>query len=262
MTLFESPGSHGMVEAAFLCLVLLAAVVVLERAVHQRLQVLFWQITGNAELATLLYSLVLLPGVFLHELSHALMARALGVRVRSFSLRPRRLRRNVIQLGYVEVQRSDALRTSLIGAAPLLFGLGALTAIGLLAFDLSAMRAALAENQLDLVGAWLAALPSRADAALWLYLTFAIANSMSPSEADTRTLPAMLFWVALVVGAIVLLSGGAVLSAAAPFVTRAAQWLAAVFLLVAALNLVAAAALSVAIRLVAATTGRTVELQR
>lgn len=251
-----------MVEAVVLCLVLLVAVVALERLVHQRLQVLFWQITGNVEWATLLYSLVLLPGVLLHELSHALMARALGVRVRAFSLRPRRLRGNVIQLGYVEVQRSDALRTSLIGAAPLLFGLVALALIGLLAFDLGAMREALAENQLNLVGAWLAALPNRADAAVWLYLTFAIANSMSPSESDRRTLPMTLFWTALIIAAIVLVSGGAILETATPVVISATQWLAAVFLLVAALNLVVALGLGLAIRLIEATTGRAVELRR
>src|SRR5262245_20568302 len=105
-----------MLFALLIFLLCFGAVLVLERFVHRRLQEFFLLITGHMESATLFYSLVLLPGVALHEVSHAFMALVLGVKVRKLSLWPQRQRSGVVRLGYVEVLRSDNLRSSLIGA--------------------------------------------------------------------------------------------------------------------------------------------------
>ena len=67
----------------------------------------------------------------LHELSHALMALLLGVRVKRMSLIPQRQAKGVVRLGSVEVLRSDPLRASLIGGAPLLTGMLVLGLVGL-----------------------------------------------------------------------------------------------------------------------------------
>ena len=67
-----------------------------------------------------IFSFIFLPGVFLHELSHFIMAKLLGVRTGRFSLLPQSLPDGRLQLGYVETTRSDIVRDSLIGAAPLI----------------------------------------------------------------------------------------------------------------------------------------------
>ena len=74
----------------------------LGRWVHRRLQSIALLITGDLEVAVLVYALPLLPGILLHELSHTLTARLLGVHVGSISLRPK-VKRGRVQLGSVPV---------------------------------------------------------------------------------------------------------------------------------------------------------------
>ncbi|MCS6847100.1 MAG: hypothetical protein RMN52_05220 [Anaerolineae bacterium] len=244
-----------------LFLVAFGAVLVLERFVHRRLQEVFLLLTGHVEAATLLYSLVLLPGVALHEVSHAAMAALLGVRVRRLSLRPERQRNGVVRLGYVEVLRSDALRTSLIGAAPLFAGLVALILIGVLVFDLGSMQSALADGSAQGLLDQLLALPRATDSWLWIYMVFAIANSMMPSSSDTQSWPPVIGFVAIF-SALLLLAGGTDLVAAiAPFAQDAARWLTAVFALTAFVDLFVVAALALLAKSISLFTGRRVEFK-
>mgnify|MGYP003348511744 CR=1 FL=1 len=69
-----------------------------------------------------IYNLIFLPGVFLHELSHFLMAKLLGVKTGSFSIIPQSLPDGRLQMGYVETGQTDIVRDSLIGIAPLVTG--------------------------------------------------------------------------------------------------------------------------------------------
>ena len=80
-----------MIEALVIFLIAFGAVLMLERAVHRMLQTVALLATGHAEPATLVYALPLLPGVALHEGSHALMALLLGVKVRHLDRKSTRL---------------------------------------------------------------------------------------------------------------------------------------------------------------------------
>src|SRR5512139_1304314 len=93
-----------------------------QRWVHRHLHGVAYLLTGHADMALLLYSLPLLPGVALHELSHAIMAALLGVKTANLTLIPRRQPNGHVRLGSVQVERVDAVRSSLIGVAPLLVG--------------------------------------------------------------------------------------------------------------------------------------------
>ncbi|BCX05451.1 MAG: hypothetical protein KatS3mg053_3389 [Candidatus Roseilinea sp.] len=250
-----------MLLTFLLFLIAFGAVLVLERFVHRRLQEVFLLLTGHIEAATLLYSLVLLPGVALHEVSHAVMAALLGVRVRRLSLRPERQRNGVVRLGYVEVLRSDALRTSLIGAAPLFSGIAALILIGALVFDLGSMQLALADGSTQGVIDRLLALPRATDSWLWIYIVFAIANSMMPSSSDTQSWPPVIGFIAIFGAALLLVGGTGLISAVAPFAQDAARWLTAAFALTAFIDLVVIAALVLLARSIALLTGRRVEFK-
>ncbi len=231
----------------------------LERRLHQLVQTLFLVLTGHSSAATKLFAVVLLPGVFLHELSHWLAARLLGVRVRRFSVVPQQQRNGAIRLGYVEVMRTDMLRTTLIGIAPLVVGVAALSAIGAMVFNLQAIVTAL--DKADVLGMLraLIALPQATDAWLWAYLVFAIANSMMPSESDVQTLPPVLFGSVVIVGIALAAGGLPLLHTLAPFARAIVTWLAAAFAITAALDLLIALLLTCAVWIASTLTRREVK---
>jgi hypothetical protein len=164
-------------------------------------------------------------------------------------------------LGYVEVLRSDALRTSLIGAAPLFSGIAALILIGALVFDLGSMQLALADGSTQGVIDRLLALPRATDSWLWIYIVFAIANSMMPSSSDTQSWPPVIGFIAIFGAALLLVGGTGLISAVAPFAQDAARWLTAAFALTAFIDLVVIAALVLRARSIALLTGRGVEFK-
>ena len=83
---------------AFAMIILL----VMQRWIHTHLHGLSLLLMGKPERAVILYAIVLLPGVFLHELSHWLTATFLGVRTGTFSVIPKMQSDGTVQLGYVE----------------------------------------------------------------------------------------------------------------------------------------------------------------
>ena len=105
----------------------------------------------DPDLALIMYSLLMLPGVLLHEGSHWLAATFLGVRAGRFSVVPERLADGTLRLGYVETEHADPLRESLIGVAPLLSGAAAIIFVGYSRLGVAPLGAALALG--DLLGA-------------------------------------------------------------------------------------------------------------
>ena len=61
------------------------------------------------------------PGTLIHELSHAIMAGVLGVRVGTMEFMPV-IEGDSVKLGSVQVAQTDFFRRFLIGAAPFFFG--------------------------------------------------------------------------------------------------------------------------------------------
>jgi hypothetical protein len=250
-----------MLVSLLLFLLAFGALLTLERFVHRRLQEFWLVLTGHSEAATLFYSLVLLPGVALHEVSHALMAILLGVKVRKLSLRPERQKGGVIRLGYVEVLRSDTVRTSLIGAAPLFAGAAALIFIGLQVFDLQAMQDALSTGNTNGVIDSIKAITVATDAWIWIYLVFAIANSMMPSTSDTQAWPPVIGFLA-VVGALALLLGGTdLLRTISPLAQYVLRWLTAAFIVTLVIDVGVIAVLSAINPLLMRATNRRIEFK-
>src|SRR3972149_5364942 len=103
-------------------ILMLLPLVLLQRLLHREIQAVILITTRNPPLTIGLFSILFFPGVFLHELSHFLMAKLLGVRTGSFSIIPRPLQNGRLQLGYVATAKTDIVRDSLVGAAPLIAG--------------------------------------------------------------------------------------------------------------------------------------------
>ena len=205
---------------AFAMIILL----VMQRWIHTHLHGLSLLLMGKPERAVILYAIVLLPGVFLHELSHWLAATFLGVRTGTFSVIPKVQSDGTVQLGYVEYFKGRTLgpiRESIIGGAPLLTGTAVILLIGFRVFSVTELAAAIQVGQIESLSVALGQVFQTPDFLLWLYLLFAIANGMMPSRSDRRPWPAFL-WTMVVVGLILSLlgwSGVVINSLAGPAIT-------------------------------------------
>lgn len=184
-------------------LVILVPLIVLERLIHRHLQGVWLLLFRDPDMAMILYSIIMLPGVALHEFSHWAMATILMTRTGRFSIFPQRLPDGTLRLGFVETQKTDMFREALIGAAPLIAGTLVIWAISFGPLNVTPMSEALAVGDLGGVLEGLLAVTRVPDAWLWLYLLFAVSNSMLPSASDRRAWLPVLAVVAIVVGVLV-----------------------------------------------------------
>ena len=205
--------------------VTLVLLLLVEHWIHRHLQGLMLLLTGDPQVAVLLYALPLLPGIFLHELSHALAAILLGVRVGRMSIRPK-LAGQRVQLGFVPVEKTGVVRASLIGLAPLLAGSAVILWIGYGVFDTGTMGAALAAEGLADLAAWARKALDAPDAWLWAYVVFAVGNTMLPSRADRQAWAPVLLFLFLI-GVLIWMAGlwPAIVQRLAEPLATALRWL-------------------------------------
>jgi hypothetical protein len=100
----------------------LGGLIFLQRRLHLEIQAVLLLITRRVDLTITLFSVMFLPGVLVHEISHFLMAKLLGVRTGRISLLPQPLPNGRLQLGFVETAPTDLVRDVLIGSTPLIVG--------------------------------------------------------------------------------------------------------------------------------------------
>ncbi len=192
------------------CVVTLVPLALLQRLLHREIQASFLILSRSQEFTIALFSVIFLPGVLLHEFSHYLIALILGVQTARFSLIPQMLPNGRLQLGYVETTRSDFVRDSLIGAAPLIAGGSVVAFLAVTRLDLIPLWDAFRNGQFNLFWMGLTLLPKAQDFPLWFYLMFTISSTMLPSQSDRHA------WLPLGVTVAVLL-GLAILAGAGPW---------------------------------------------
>jgi hypothetical protein len=204
----------------------------LQRALHHEIQAVFLILTRNPALTVGLFSFLFLPGVLLHEFSHYVMARLLMVRTGGFSILPQSLPDGRLRMGYMETERTDFLRDSLIGAAPILAGGLAVALIAIFALDLLPLWTVLRSGQLDLFWQQLSLVPRMQDFWIWFYLTFAISSTMLPSESDRHAwMPVGLIIVGLLVLAVFAGAGPWMVTSLAPPLNAFLRSVSLIFLL-------------------------------
>lgn len=179
-------------------LLLLGPLLLSQRRLHYEIQAVLLMLTRRAEMAIALFAILFLPGVFLHELSHFVMAQVLGVRTGRFSLLPQSMPDGRLRLGYVETENTDIARDALIGAAPLIAGGGFVAFAGLMQLNLPSVWAAWQANDGLILRQSLESLLNTPDFWLWFYLTLAVSSTMFPSASDRRAwLPVLLVAVGI-----------------------------------------------------------------
>ncbi len=184
-------------NSLFWLIITLLVLLMLNRWITAHVQGVGLLLSNNQSVAIWLYFFLFLPGIFLHELSHYVMAVVLRVNVGKFSLWPQKKGKELV-LGSVQVRGVGPLRHSLVGAAPLLFGSLAVLIIGrFLQFDV--LGQLILRGDLTRILDTVVTSIATPDFWLWLYLLFAIANAMMPSASDrVYWLPVLLFLAVIV----------------------------------------------------------------
>lgn len=212
----------------------------LQRWITRNLQELSMRWVNDPDVALIVYFVVVLPGVVLHELSHWLMAKVLRVRVTFLKLGPvRKGRSSRVSLGSVRVGKVDAVRASLIGVAPLLAGSAVILLVGYLVLGVGELADAAAREGLVGLLDGLAVVVRVPDFWLWLYLIFAISNAMLPSESDMEAVRPVLIFLGIMVALVLVVTGVRSISpGVVDSVSAVAGYLASSFLLTLAVDAV------------------------
>ncbi|MBL8089754.1 MAG: hypothetical protein JNJ43_05475 [Anaerolineales bacterium] len=185
---------------------MLMPLVFLQRLLHREIQVVTLLITRNLQLTLTIFSILFFPGVLLHETSHFLMAKILRVKTGKFSVIPKPMSNGRLQMGYVEVERTDFIRDSLIGLAPLIAGTLFIAYAGIQQLQLNTLWDVLQNGQVELFWMGVGLLPTISDFWLWFYLTFVVSSTMMPSESDRHAWLPLGIWIG-VLFALALVSG-------------------------------------------------------
>ena len=216
----------------------LVALVFAQRWMHFNLQKFLLLLFRNTKASFFIYAMVLLPGVMLHELSHWLAARLLGVRTRSFSLFPQLRQDGSIRFGSVETDRTDPVRSALIGVAPLVSGAVLLSTLVFRNLGLASLLRGFDHYDIGVLAHLWDSLRATPDLAIWIYLAIAVSNTMLPSASDRSAWVPVGLMIGVVAVAVALLGLGP--QAAALISTPLEQLLrslAGLFTLTAALDL-------------------------
>jgi len=216
----------------------LAPLLFLQRALQREVQTVFLLVTRREDISITLFAVLFFPGVLLHEGSHFMMARVMGVRTGRFSLIPRPTGDGKLQLGFVETASADWLRDALIGMAPLIVGGLFVAYAGLNQLQLLNLGQVLWSEGPQVFSQSLGLLIARPDFWLWFYLALVVSSTMLPSDSDRRAwLPLGLILVGLAGLALFLGAGPWMLeNLASPF-NQVLHAIALVFIISAVLHL-------------------------
>ena len=211
-------------------IIMLVPLILLQRLLHREIQAVFLILTRDTRFTMGIFAMLFLPGVFLHELSHFVMAKILRVRTGKFSILPQSLPDGRLQLGYVETARSDAVRDSLIGAAPLIIGTLFVAYVAGYHLQMRVLWDSFRNGQFDLFWLGVRTLPQAPDFYLWFYLAFAVSSTMMPSESDRHAWLELLISIGVLFGITLLVGAGPwMLSNVAPRVSTFLSSVAVIF---------------------------------
>lgn len=167
-------------------ILLLVALLYLQRFLQREIQAVFLLLTRQPEISLALFSLLFLPGVLLHEISHYIVAKILDVPTGRFSIIPKKMEGGRIQLGYVETVSTDFVRDALIGVAPLVTGVTFVALVGVTRLGFNGLWESLMQGELRSINPTVLSMVKQPDFWLWFYLVFTVSSTMMPSSSDRR----------------------------------------------------------------------------
>jgi len=145
----------------------------------------FYGLTRSEKASIYIYSLLFLPGTFVHEMSHFITSLFLLVPVKDLDLVPQ-IEDGRLKMGSVKVAKTDPIRTALIGISPFIIG-------NLILFLI--IKLTLDNNFTD---SWIFV-------ALAVYAVFQIGNTMFSSREDMSVAIKLMIVLVLIYAALYLL---------------------------------------------------------
>ncbi len=214
-----------------------------ERWLHQHLFKVGWLLTQDNRTTTILYYILFLPGILLHELARWLAAGLLNVWAERAIQFPEPQDIGELRLNFIRIAaETGVVKRLIIGATPLALGLTALWAIGAYIFNWQSLVSIAAPGNLDDLLLAISTLAKTADFWLWFYLAFTIANTMYPAPSS-HARASKKTGLAVVSLLLILLIGGAANAEFAGAMEGVLSNLSLVTLQIALINLVAVLAL-------------------
>lgn len=203
---------------------------VCQRFLHKEIQAFFLILTRHPRATQIIFAIIFLPGVFLHELSHFLAAKVLRVPTGRFSLIPQLQADGRLRLGYVETGSGGFLRDALIGFAPLITGCAFIAFAAIYWIDLLPLWDQFKASDWTQFWNSLEAVTQVPNFWLWFLLTFTVSSMMMPSASDRHAwLPVGLLAVGLIGLAILAGAGTWMLEHLTPVVNEFLRALALIF---------------------------------
>lgn len=101
----------------------------LSRQVIQMFYSLMHRVTRSRSVAIWITTIIFFPGTVVHELAHLFVAEILRVRTGTLTLVPESLEGSEIKAGGVMIAETDPFRRTLIGLAPVIWGIVTLAAL-------------------------------------------------------------------------------------------------------------------------------------
>jgi hypothetical protein len=237
-------------------LFILVLLVFLQRALHREIQAVFLILTRRQDITSVIFSLIFIPGILLHELSHFLMAHLLGVRTGRFSIFPRPTPDGTLRLGYVEIASGGIIKDALIGAAPLISGCLFVAYAAIYRMEMPTLWDLLRNGQIELFWMGISILPKIHDFWLWFYLTFVVSSTMMPSASDRHAWLPLGLVIGVLFGLTILAGAGPwMLTNLAPSFNSLLKGLAAIFGLSGVVHLVSVLPVGLLHRALARLTG-------
>jgi hypothetical protein len=217
----------------------------LERWLHQHIFKVGWLVTKNFHTTTIFYYTFLMPGVVLHEISLWFMAGIMNVRAERAIQWPEAQEIAELRLNFIKLSKNaPPLKVAIISIMPLIAGLGVVWFIANNVLNIQGFLDILSSGQLEDVGAAVNLLTSTPDFWLWVYLLFAISNTMMPRFENLRGGRIILIIIAVILVALFVLGvGDDVVVSASAALNNGASILAGAFAVIIGFNLVMVAIL-------------------
>jgi hypothetical protein len=212
----------------------------LERWLHQHIFKVGWLLTKNFHTTTIVYYAFFLPGVFLHELSYWLVAGILDVRAERIIRMPEKQEIAELRLNFIRLPRNTPpFKLAIITMTPLIVGVFFVWFIADNVLDVTGFANLLFDGNRANLNQAIATLTSAPDFWLWIYLLFAVSNTMVPNLQDLRGARVLLTVIgaATLIFIILGLGNEVVVAALVGPVTDALYVLAGIFLIIIAIDL-------------------------
>lgn len=176
----------------------LLAVVWLNHKIFIQTNLFAFYLTRSPQRAYILYFLLMLPGIVVHEGSHWIAAKLLGLRPGKFRVWPQTKGKH-LRLGSVTSRSGGIWLDSIVGLAPLAVGSLLIALIGQHVFSAGQIASALVQGDLEATFRLLGAALRQTDGPLWAYFLFTFANGMMPSAPDREPVKPVAVYVSLAI---------------------------------------------------------------